>query len=222
MKKNPFIISIVFGTLMIITGIILMGFNPLPQNNLPIGFKSVVLAFEFIKTNKEVAHFFKIENLEEFLYKFMMVNRIDYAFMAFYSIFLASFSFTLYKITKINVLLLAVFLALLAWPSDLLENFQIAKIANNIYGNNDNALDLLNIFTWIKWGAICGTLLIISTFFFKKTFFSILTASSCLLSFIFGCISFMHRSLANELMGLFVMLSFLLLYVCAWGYKKLL
>ena len=190
MKKNPFIISIVFGTLMIITGIILMGFNPLPQNNLPIGFKSVVLAFEFIKTNKEVAHFFKIENLEEFLYKFMMVNRIDYAFMAFYSIFLASFSF--------------------------------AKIANNIYGNNDNALDLLNIFTWIKWGAICGTLLIISTFFFKKTFFSILTASSCLLSFIFGCISFMHRSLANELMGLFVMLSFLLLYVCAWGYKKLL
>lgn len=221
MKNNPFIVSIFFGSLMVVMGVVLMGFNPMPQGNLPLGFKSVVLAFEFIKTNSEVSHFFDIKDLANFLYKFRMVNTLDYAFMAFYSIFLASFSFVLYRITHINAMLLAVFFALVAWPSDLIENLQIAKIANNIYGNNDESLKYLNIFTWIKWGAICGALLIISTFFFKKSLFNLITAMSCLLAFICGCIGFIHRSFVNELLGLFVMLSFLLLYIFALAYKRL-
>lgn len=220
MKNNPFRVAVFFGILLFLTGVLILFFNPLPQNNLPKGFYSSILAFEFIHTNAEVIRFFEVNELPDYLYKFNMVNAIDYFFMVFYSLFLTSFSFAVFKITKTKWMFVAMFFSLLAWPSDLFENIQIGKIANNIYGNNDQSLYLLNIFTWIKWGSIASSLIIISNYFMQKLFFNMLVFSCSILAFIFCCISFFHRSIANELMGLFVMLSFLLLFIYSIAYKK--
>ena len=207
---------------MLVTSIVLLIFNPKPQNNLPEGFHTPIIAFEFIKTHQEVKHFFQVDDLNTYMYKFDMVNRIDFIFMVCYSLFLASMAWTFYKITKFWPMLIAAFLSLLAWPADALENIQIAKIAEHYHnGDIQDYLHYLNIFTWLKWGALAGTFLIMSNYFYKKGVFNIFTAIITTTTFILAMVAFFQRSFINELMSTFVVLSFLMLFIYALFYKKL-
>ena len=222
MKINPFRWSVFFGVLMLISSIVLLLFNPKPQNNLPDGFHTPIIAFEFIKTPQEVKHFFQVSDLDTYMYKFDMVNKLDFIFMACYAMFLASMAWTFYKITGFWSMLIAAALSLVAWPADALENMQIAKIAAHYQqGDIQEYLHYLNIFTWLKWGALAGAFLIMSNYFYKKGIFNILAALVMTATFVLAMIAFWQRSFINELMSNFVVLSFLMLFIYAIFYKKL-
>jgi hypothetical protein len=88
MFKHPFKISLLFGFPMLLIGIVLMLIGNKAENNLPEGFFTPVIAFEFIHNAEEVTQFFNVASPNTYRIGFMLGNNIDYFFMFFYAAFL--------------------------------------------------------------------------------------------------------------------------------------
>ena len=183
MTTNAFKTARFFGIALLLCAIVLLVVNPKPENNLPAGFNTPIIAFEFIQSKQEILNFFKVQNPDAYEQKMLLGNYIDYLFMVLYSCFLLYIAVGIKKITGSKTMFLAMFFCMTMLIADAMENYQIYQLVvmRNINFDQINPitsfdlyeihLTLLNFFTWLKWSSIACTFLLFSPFFFKgKTF----------------------------------------------------
>lgn len=184
------------------------------ENNLPEGFFTPIVAFEFMQQASDVVKFFKVEQPDVYLSAMFLGNYLDYIFMLTYSLLLALVSFYFYKKTAQNIFLFAVILCPIILIGDALENLQIHFILKdypNAFNNISNNLILLQIFTWIKWIALAIVFFILGRHISKQVARYFKMTSIMMLSLILGIVAFFARGVLLEVFALSIVLNFLLL-----------
>lgn len=221
MKITAFKTARFSGILLLLVAVVLLIINPKPKENLPQGFKTPIIAFEFIQSQKEVDHFFKVDNVSSYKSSMLLGNQIDYGFMCLYSFLLFCIALGIKKITNANSMYIAMFFCSMMLLFDALENwhiFQIIQLHPN--GNYSQNLDQLTIFTWLKWSSIASTFLLFSPFFFKGKIFHKIIGFCCVLTFGLCIAAFVQHGILNELFSTSVVLVFLLLIIFVFTYKE--
>ncbi len=147
------------GIITIIMGVVLAGAFPVSSPKMPEGFFTPIIAFEFIETTTETKELLAWDNTSqrtELIAAMRLGIKLDYVFMSAYTMFLGLFSWVCYKISKQRMYVLGVVVAPIIWVADVIENFQLLNIMTNLLVGESisSELELLNIFTWIKWGGI--------------------------------------------------------------------
>ena len=228
MQINAFKIARILGVLLLVVAIALLIINPQPENNLPPGFFTPIIAFEFIQTKQEILNFFKVPDVAAYEQKMLLGNWVDYGFMVLYSGLLLYIAIGIKKITNSKTMYLAMFFCVAMLVGDAVENYFIYKLVST--RNTDfSALDsfpyysyflqMLNIFTWIKWSSIASTFLLFSPFFFKGKLFHKIIGVFCVTCFGLCIAAFLHHGILNEIFAVNVVLVFLLLVIFVFTYK---
>jgi hypothetical protein len=207
----------------LICGIVLLFVNPKPADNLPEGFRTPIIAFEFIQTPEEVNRFFDVPDAAQYIQSMLTGNLIDYAFMLLYSILVFCIAWYINKKTASRTLLLAMFFAVIMLASDAMENYQIYLIISNFKTGDISAfLKWLNIFTWLKWSAIVSSFLLFAPYFFEGKLLHKLISASCVMAFALCIAAFLKRGILNEIMANSVVLVFVMLIVFVFTTKPVL
>ena len=191
------------------------------------GFATPIIAFEFVKSQTEVYKLFGLHDaLDQLSMAQSMIstmdlgNRLDYIYMVLYSSFLFFFSGVCAKTTRQKYYYTGSVLSIVILFADAMENVQLlgitAKMTRLDFGNE---LFFLHWFTWIKWGGITLVFFILTPYFFKGRIYSKLMAVAGLSSFILSVLAYLHRSVLNEIMGIFVALMFVMMIVYCFIYK---
>ncbi len=221
MKPIPFKIACFVGILLLIVALALMIINPQPENNLPAGFFTPVIAFEFIQTPTEVHHFFSMKDFHNYEQSMLLGNNIDYLFMCLYSSLIFCIAIGIQKISNAKTMYLAMLFSFSMLAFDALENYQIYQIIQHyILGNITNNLNLLNIFTWLKWSSIASSFLLFSPFFFKGKIFHKTIGALCISCFGLCIAAFLQHGVLNEIFAANVVLVFVLLVVFVFTCKE--
>lgn len=213
MKSTLFHWAFTVGMLMAGVAVILLFINP-RSGNLPAGFTTPIVAFEFIQTPEEVQNFFSIPNKDRYEDALTTGNALDFPFMFLYSFFLFLTVYSIYIITGVSALWIAMVLCPLVFFFDVMENIQLGNIILS-YAKEDISyfLSRLSVFTWLKWGGISGILLIISTYFLQGKWWMKAMGVVFIVQFLFAVTAFFHRGIFNEVFATTIFLSFLLLIV---------
>ncbi len=221
--NRPFIKTGCIGVLVILMSIVLMRVFPKKAPVMPEGFFTPIIAFEFIQSRAEVVRMFggsDIETRLEMVKAMDLGNRLDYIYMCLYSMFLLMFSAGCAKASAKKYYYTGVLIAVMVLLADALENVQLLSITSKIAnGDFDAELVRLHMFTWIKWGGIATVFLMLSPWFMKGKFFSKIIGATGLASFILGAVSYLHRSVVNEIFCLTVGVMFLLMIIYCFTYK---
>lgn len=223
MKLHAFKIARFFGIALLACAIVLLFINPKPENNLPAGFYTPIIAFEFIQTPQEVQHFFDVKDVSTYVQALRIGNWIDYIFMVLYSSLLCCIAIGIQRITKLKIMYFAMFLCLLMLLSDAIENYWIYCITT-IFRYNSAAVEMylhnLNIFTWLKWGSIASTFLLFSPFFLKGKLFHKIIGISGVACFGLCVAAFLQHGILNEIFATSVVLVFLLLVIFVFTFSS--
>ncbi len=230
MKASPFTLAKISGVLLLIVAVVLLVVSPTPQDNLPDGFYTPVIAFEFIQTKAEIMHFFEVKDVPAYEASMLTGNVIDYGFMVLYSLLLFFIALGIYRITSAKTMYLAMFLCVVMLAGDAIENFYIYKLVTtrNI-GNNDTLqsfphysfyLQMLNIFTWLKWSSIASTFLLFAPFFFKGKIFHKVIALLSVVCFGLCIAAYLQHGILNEIFASSVVLVFLLLAIFVFTFRE--
>lgn len=231
MKLNEFQTARILGILLLIVAIALLIINPQPENNLPAGFYTPVIAFEFIQSKQEILNFFKVQNEAVYEQKMLLGNWVDYAFMVLYSCLLLYISAGIKKITGSKTMLLAMFFCMAMLVGDAVENYAIYKLVTMRntdfslpelvnYPNYNYLLQMLNIFTWLKWGSIASAFLLFSPFFLKGKIFHKIIGIFCIVCFGLCIAAFLQHGILNEIFAGSVVLVFLLLVIFIFTFRN--
>lgn len=233
MKLPAFKTARFFGVALFACAIVLLFINPKPENNLPAGFFTPIIAFEFIQTRQEVIHFFNVPDAATYESNMLLGNCIDYLFMVLYSCLLLYIAVGIKKITNSKTMYLAMFFCMLMLISDAVENYFIYKLV--ITRNADLSridgvltsfpyyqfyLQMLNIFTWLKWCSIASAFLLFSPFFFKGKVFHKIIGIFCVSCFGLCIAAFLQHGVLNEIFASSVVLVFLLLVLFVFTFKE--
>lgn len=119
------------------------------------GYKSKIIAFEFVKSEADVWTVLDSLSKEE-LAGMDRGNYIDFAFMLCYGAFISFFFLLAYRQLAAKWLQVGVLLGLIVFLGDLLENIQLLNITRAYAGdpaqmNIGVFITQLQLFTWIKW-----------------------------------------------------------------------
>ncbi|MFN8294821.1 MAG: hypothetical protein U0T69_01435 [Chitinophagales bacterium] len=222
----------VFGIALLVCAGVLMFINPKPENNLPTGFYTPIIAFEFIQSKQEILNFFKVANEASYESNMLLGNYIDYVFMVLYSCFLLYIAVGIKKITHTKTMYLAMFFCMTMLIADAMENYQIYQLVvkRNVDFNQINPissfnlyevyLSLLSLFTWLKWSSIASTFLLFSPFFFNGKTFHKIIGVFCVACFGLCIAAFMQHGILNEIFATSVIVVFLLLIIFVFTYKE--
>lgn len=223
--SKPFLKPGFTGLLMVAMSIGLLAVFPTKAPNMPNGFVTPIIAFEFIETRAEVvAMFTQIDDAgrelinEAMIRAFDLGNRLDYIYMVIYSGFLMMFSLTCAKLSGKKYFYTAAVLSLFVLACDALENMQLLGITAYVRsgmntGDLETLLGDLYRFTWMKWGGIAAIFLILAPWFLKGGKFSKAIGLSGAASAGLGLAAFVHRPVVTEIFGLSVVLMFLMMVV---------
>lgn len=119
------------------------------------GYKSKIIAFEFVKDEADVRTVLDALNAEE-LRGMDRGNYIDFAFMLCYGVFISFFFLLAYRQLAAKWLQVGVLLGLIVFLGDLMENIQLLNITR-AYTSDPTQMNIgvfisqLQWFTWIKW-----------------------------------------------------------------------
>ncbi len=222
-SNKPFVKAGYLGLFVIIVSVLLLFIFPSKVPSLPKGFVTPIIAFEFVQTKAEVIKMFGSEDiiLRDKLVRAMdLGNRLDYLYMCLYSIFLLMISVKCATLSQNKYYYAGAVLAMVVLAADALENIQLLAITANLSnGNFDSQLQLLHLFTWIKWGGIASIFLVLAHWFLKGTRFSKIIGITGILSFILGTMAYMNRSIMNEIFSLSVVLIFVMMIIYCFIYK---
>jgi hypothetical protein len=211
------------GLLVIGMSIVLLTVFPSTAPWMMDGFFTPIITFEFLQSQSEVLRFFGVPGSPEQLSMIQAMdfgNQLDYIYMILYSSFLFFFSFRCAKNTGKKFYFTGSILSVLILIADALENVQLLNITTKITSQDfDKELSLLHYFTWIKWGGITVVFLILTPYFLKGQNFSKGIAAIGISSFIISVLAYLHRSVLNELLCLFVAIMFLMMIVYSFLYK---
>lgn len=214
MKFPIIILARISGVLLIIVALVLMFVNPKPENNLPQGFFTPIIAFEFIQSPDEVNHFFDVANNKEYIQSMLSGNWIDYGFMLLYSCLIFCVARYILKESDNKSMYLAMLFAVLMLVADALENYQIYLIVSNFESENISSyLNWLSIFTWLKWSSIAASFLLFSPYFLERNLFHKTIGLICLLPFLLCIAAFIQHGILNEIFALSVVIVFVVLII---------
>ncbi len=213
MKNTLFHWAFTVGMLMVGVAIMLLFINP-RDGNMPEGFRTPIVALEFIQTPEEVDVFFNVPKKETYSDALTTGNALDFPFMFLYSLFLFLAIYSIYVSTSANALWIAMVLCPLVFFFDIMENIQLGNIIQQ-YAKKDITpyLAQLSIFTWLKWGGISGIFLIISTYFLQGKWWMKAMGVIFVAQFFFAVAAFFNRGIMNEIFASTLFLSFLFLII---------
>lgn len=222
----------ILGVFLLLTAIVLLFTNPTAENNLPQGFRTPILAFEFIQNKQEIIDFFDVKQPATYISKMLCGNAIDYAFMFIYSFFLAFIAIHIYQKTGKKSMYVALFFCVLMCIGDALENLQIYHLVSKFSNSNelvtselsynfyDIHITLLKFFTWLKWFSIAFTFALFSSYFLKEKITYKTIGILCILSFCLSILAFFNHGILNEVFSTSVILVFLSLNIFVFTYKN--
>jgi len=223
LRDKPFRTAGFIGIVVILVSLALLGIFPKEAPKMPEGFKTPILAFEFVKTNQEVVDLFgtDAEVRADLVQAFDLGNWVDFIYMVLYSAFLFSFAGTAVKQSGHKLFYVGSLLAGVILLGDLLENVQMLRITAVIdSGNFDPQLALLPIFTWVKWGSLALYFLLISPYFFSAdAIFPRIIGIVSILVFALGGAAFLNRSALNKYFALSIALMFVLMIGYSFWYR---
>ncbi len=223
MTKVPILIARSIGVCLAICAIVLMLINPQPENNLPEGFFTPIIAFEFIQTPAEVVQFFQVSHPENYIQGMLLGNWIDYGFMTLYSGLLACIAVIILRINGTKTMYLALLFCLTMLAGDAVENYQIYRIIR-LYPFEQvsmaDELHWLNVFTWLKWGAIAATFLLFTPFFLSGKPFHKIIGLLCLSCFGLSIAALLQHGVLNEIFALNVVVLFLCMIIFVFTFKQ--
>ena len=215
--NRPFIKAGIIGILVISMSIVLMTVFPRKAPSMMEGFFTPIIAFEFVQTPQEVDQLFGLPGSsvrQEMISAMDLGNRLDYLYMFLYASFLLLFSLTVIKTTGNKGYAVGVLLALVVLAADALENVQLLAITSKM-GSLDigEELSCLYFYTWVKWGGIAVIFLLLLPYFIRGRAYSKIIGIMGIVSFTLAVLSFIHRSLLNELFALSVAVVFALMII---------
>lgn len=222
--NRPFIKSGLVGLLVIAMSIVLLNVFPTQAPSMIDGFFTPIIAFEFIQTQQEVYQLFGSSDSvdrQAMIEAMDLGNWLDFIYMFLYSSFLLLFSIRCGKITKKRYYQAGVILSFIVLVADALENVQLLRITSEIVTQDfGKALSYLHFFTWVKWGSIAIIFLVLVPYFVKGNTYSKAMAIAGIMSFVLGTLSYIHRSVLNEIFALSVGIMFLLMIIYCFIYKE--
>ena len=212
------------GVALIAMCLILLAVFPAKAPQLPEGFFTPIIAFEFIQTPAEVYLLFGHQGTAQ---RQMMVhtmdlgNRLDFIYMVLYSGFLAAFCLKVSQQTQHRLYIAGAVIAAVVLLGDFLENLQLLGITANL-GTGDflGELERLRLFTWQKWGGLCLVFAVLVPYFIKGRLFSKIIAAWAALTVITGITAFWNRSIINEVFSLFTAVMFVLMITYCFVHKR--
>ena len=221
--KRPFINEGYCGILLIIISVVLMTVNPTKAVKLPNGFFNPVVAFEFINSETEVYDLFGtstsyeqdkvVKQMEKGIY-------IDFLYMCVYLTFLLLFSGVCRRITDNTWFYFSGIIALCVFLADFNENIQLLTITKSLTSGGFNpAIQILNNYTWIKWGGLSAVFISFIPFLRKAGTFGFVISLVSLISAVIGSAAFLHRSFLNEIYILTVALIFTMLIIFSFTFS---
>ena len=232
MHLSAFKTARILGIALLVCAVSLLIINPKAENNLPAGFYTPIIAFEFIQTKQEIMNFFKVADVASYESNMLLGNYIDYIFMVLYSCLLLYIAVGIKKITQTKAMYFAMFFCMIMLIADAMENYQIYHLVvkRNIDFNQINPissfnlyevhLSLLSLCTWLKWSSIASTFLLFSTFFFSGKTFHKIIGFFCVVCFGLCIAAFMQHGILNEIFATSVVVVFLLLVIFVFTYKE--
>ncbi len=220
--NKPFIKAGYVGVMLVLVSIAIMAVNPAKGEKLPHGFFTPVIAFEFIRTEAEVHDLFGHNQSDEqtkIVNGMQIGTYIDFFYITVYSIFLLLFTFFCIRITGSKWFLLSGFIVLGICLSDIFENVQLLSIMAKLNaGEFSRELELLNFFTWAKWGGLTALFISFIPYLRKSGTFGRVISVTSLLSALAGSAAFLNRSVANEIYFLSIAAIFIMLILFSFTF----
>ncbi len=141
----------------------------------PEGFQSFILAFEFAQTPADINNLFGNLSAEE-IWKTDVGNYLDYGYMILYTSLLISAFNKLAKELNIKYLRIGIYISILVFLSDFIENIFLLKLTTNYLDSGQEAemisnLHFLNIFTWAKWFSLSILFALLYSIFYKEKWY---------------------------------------------------
>jgi len=220
MWRHPLKWAIIPGLLLAAMSVFMTLTGPKPHGNLPDGFKSPILAFEFLQTHKQVINFFKVPDPQVYVSSIRQLHQWDMGFLVVYTLFLALVAWGSKQQGNVLAMAAWLFCPLMA-GADVMENFTLNSIAMN-YSVHDTQglLQWLNVFTWLKWGSIASLLLCFVPWLWQKQGVpGAITAGIAAATFALALVAYSSRSSISEFFAIGVSLSFLGLFVVCLTFR---
>jgi hypothetical protein len=197
---------------------------PSKASKMPDGFFTPIIAFEFIQTKAEVFQLFV--STDGVVHRSMIEamnlgNQLDYIYMCLYSFFLLMFCVTCAGLSEKKFYYIGAVISLAVLAGDAMENVQLLGITAGIEsGDFDAQLNLLYLFTWIKWGGIAAVFLVLVPWFAKGGLFSKTIGMMGSVTAALGVLAFLNRSMITEIFSLGVGLMFLFMIIYCFTYTS--
>ena len=220
MRDRLFLISGILGLGALAMTLMLAFIGPRQTGPLPPGFITPVMAFEFAESQKEVYHLFEPGGAAEAMDR---VNRWDFLYMTFYSLFLGTFALAAGRRTGRAIFYIAAVVALIVLYADALENVQLLGLTMKMRmdgGSLRAALERLHVYTWLKWGGLALWFLLMRYYFQRAGRFGRFVGWVSVFPLLLGIAAFVRPGLMSELFALSIGLLFLLLTVYSWRSRR--
>ena len=148
-------------------------------------------------------------------------NKIDFIYAFVYALFLFVFARALVKTSGKKIFIAVMVLAVIAMLFDWLENIKLISITENLAsGSFQDDLDSLFIFTWIKWGSLALSFVVLSEWFFRGKIVSTIYAFFGWVPLVLGIMAFKMPGFYNELFAKSIMFMFVSLIIYSFIYKE--
>ncbi|MEA2041821.1 MAG: hypothetical protein U9N85_04635 [Bacteroidota bacterium] len=218
--KKPFL-NVGYLSLFILAILVVMQVFPIVifgRGSLPI------LDFEFAKSEADVLNlFFDGDYKHELIRAVNWVNRVDFLFMAAYSLFLLVFLKQTLVLTNKRLFLYALALPVLIFFADLFENIQMFKITEQLVTDDfTNNILWLSFFTYLKWLSLALTFLIVSWFYYlRKSLLNYIFAGLSVVPVLLGIAALgTGQLLVEKLFALSIFLAFGLSFVFCFLHEE--
>ena len=160
--------SAVIGVAAAIVGVALAVVLPSSSPGMPEGFTNPILAFEFARAPEDILTLFGPDDTparRETVAAMDLGNKIDFLFLALYSLFLLMFSLAAARLHDSKWLYVGAACAVVVALGDALENLQLLALTAALDdGAFEPALSRLRVFTWIKWGGLAAIFAVLAPF----------------------------------------------------------
>lgn len=216
--RRPFFrIAARIGVGLLTVTVVLLAVLPKHAAELPVGFRTPILAFEFARTRGEIEALFGAQGSAgraTLVHAMDLGNTIDFVFMLFYSAFLGCFALGVAGLAGRSYALVAI-LAPIAAIADFCENLQLFAITRALGGTYDDALSRLLVCTWVKWGGLALCLVWLSPWLLREGGLERVTGVLAVSTGVLAITAALSRGLATEAFSATLSVTFLGIFIVA-------
>ena len=220
-KDRPLAKTAILGLILLPFLFLMNEYSP-PQEKIPEGYSSSILAFEFASDEAELNEVLGTLTMSE-MKDLDRLNYVDFGFMIIYGLFLFTFLSVFSGLIDSALLSKVKFLIPIAVVFDALENLQLLKLTTAFSLNSVHQADFhwLSLFTWGKWLILAIALSCIGYQMIQMTLKSKISGYILLLpiALAVGALIYSNR-LVEDYFGTSVFLGFFLLFIYSIFYRS--